>query len=94
MAELQDRLKDLSATGGGPMVDRLRRVSESIGEISTPVGLRNALASAIARLQDKCLDNLTNEFTSRHSLVDTRSMKEHINTHLAVRAVTPSIKYG
>ena len=76
IADLQGMLNLISATGGGPMIDRLRRVSESISELQTLVGLRNTLASAIARLQDKFIDILTNEYPSRHSLVDTRKIKE------------------
>ena len=72
------------------MVDRLRRVSECIGEILSLVGLRNALVSAIARLQDRFIDNLTNEYRRRHSLVDPRNIKESITIQLAVRAATTS----
>ena len=72
------------------MVDRLRRVFEFTGEMQTLVGLRNALASAIARLQDEFIDNLTNEYPSHHSLVDTRNMKESITLQLGIRAATTS----
>ena len=72
------------------MIDRLRRVSESIDEMQTLVGLRNTLASALARLQDKFIDILTNEYPSRHSLVDTREMKESITIQLGIRAATTS----
>ena len=72
------------------MIDRLRRVSESVDEMQTLVGLRNTLASAIVRLRDKFIDILTNEYPSRHNLVDTRKMKESINIQLGIRAVTTS----
>ena len=83
-------LSVISATGGGPMIDRLRRVSESMDEMQTLVGLRNTLASSIDRLQDKFIDILTNEYPSRHSLVDTRKMKENIKIQLGIRAATTS----
>ena len=72
------------------MIDRLRRVSESMDEMQTLVGLRNTLASAIDRLQDKFIDILTNEYPSRHSLVDTRKMKESIHIQLGIRTATAS----
>jgi hypothetical protein len=36
------------------------------------------LRSAIARLQDKFIDNVSNEYPSHHNLVDTRKTKEDI----------------
>ena len=72
------------------MIDRLRRVSGSISDMQTLVGLRNTLASSIDRLQDKFIDILTNEYPSRHSLVDTRKMKENIKIQLGIRAATTS----
>ena len=83
-------LSVISTTGGGPILDRLRRVSESMDEMQTLVGLRNTLASSIDRLQDKFIDILTNEYPSRHSLVDTRKMKENIKIQLGIRAATTS----
>ena len=70
------------------MIDRLRRVSEFMDEMQTLVGLRTTLASAIAR--HKFIDILTNEYPSRHSLVDTRKMIESIQIQLGIRAATPS----
>ena len=51
-------LSYVSSAGGGPLEDRLERFSELTGESSALVGLRNALTSALARLHDKCIDNL------------------------------------
>ena len=78
VAELQDMLNSFTSKGSTTMVERLKRIAELTGELRTLVGLRNALASAIARLQDKFSDNLVNEYPRKHGLVDTRKIKEDL----------------
>ena len=86
VAELKEMLKSFTLKGCTTMVERLKRIAELTGELRTLVGLRNALASAIARLQDKFVDNLVNEYPCRHGLVDTRNIKEDLRIQLGIRA--------
>jgi hypothetical protein len=68
------------------MVERIKRIAEHTGELQTLVGLRNHLASAITRLHDEFSDTLSNEYPSKHGLVDTRKIKEDLKIQLGIRA--------
>jgi len=92
VADLQGMLNFLSGKNAGPTIeDRLKRVSEYTGEMQTLVGLRNHLVSAITRLQDKFIANVSNEYPWRHGLINTRKMKEDLKIQLGIRAATATM---
>ena len=90
VAELQDT-NNVFCLKGFTLTERLKRVSEHTGELQTLVGLRNHLANAIPRLHDKFSDNLSNEYPSKHGLVDTRKIKEDLKIHLGITAATATM---
>jgi hypothetical protein len=83
---------DLLSSAGGSMTtgDKLKRVSEYCSEIRTLVGIRNLMADALNILQANFIEKVINEYPSSHALVDTRTIKEHVNIVLAVRAAATS----
>jgi hypothetical protein len=90
VAELQD-IKNVFCLKGFTITERLKRVSEHTGEMHTLVGLRNHLASAITRLQDKFIDNVPNEYLGKHGSINTRKINEDIKIQIGIRAATATM---
>jgi hypothetical protein len=91
VADLQGMLNQLSGNHGNMIEDRLKRVSEHTGEMQTLVGLRNHLVSAMPRLQDKFIDNVSNEYPNKHGLTNTRKIKKDISIQLGIRTATATM---
>ena len=90
VAELQDMLSVFSWVGSTTIIEKLKRISEITNELQTLTGLRNVLTDAIAKLQEKFIDNVSNEYPNKHGLVNARKIKEDIKIQLGIRAALTS----
>ena len=90
VAELQDMLSVFSWVGSTTIIEKLKRISEITNELQTLTGLRNVLTDAIAKLQEKFIDTVSNEYPNKHGLVNARKIKEDIKIQLGIRAALTS----